>query len=92
VEPVGRSIPLCPERHLPHRARGVGIDPTFEGGYRLPGLGVVTGQRPAAEKIMPPGRRPTGGVDPTKSVQEFGQICREPAQIGDTPDARGLGF
>src|SRR3712207_9412998 len=34
----------------------------------------------------------SGGVDPLQGGQEFGQLGREPAQIGDALRGRGLAF
>src|SRR5918997_5331463 len=85
-------MPRCPESCFPHRTRGVGIDPAVQGSSRLPGFGVIDGQRSAAKEVVLSRWWTTGRVDPLQGSQESPERDRKLAQICDTLDGRGLAF
>lgn len=83
VKPHQATSPCGPQRGLPDPGRQRSVDVTLERAKRVLHLTVVDRQRPAAEEVVRPGRRPACGVDPVQGGEEARQVIGELRQILD---------
>jgi hypothetical protein len=90
VHPHRRAVPGGGQRRLPHPGRGRPVDPVAQRLDGRPRLGVVHGQRGAAEEVVFPGRRSALGAGSVQRGEERGQIGRELVHVADPGRGRWL--
>jgi len=91
VDPNRRTMPCgCPEGCIPRCGQRCGVEHAIQGSYRLAGAAVSLCQGDAAAKVVLPGRRPTGGIDPLQRGDEPSQVGRRLAWISEALDRHVL--
>jgi pimeloyl-ACP methyl ester carboxylesterase len=73
VEPDRAAVPCRAKGRLPHLVRCGAVDLVTQGRDRLPGFGVVGGQRSAPKEVVLSGRRTARGIDLVKGGEKLGQ-------------------